>query len=94
MNTTSITLPQLIDLVRGQHDTPFLVILAAFLVYVLSLVLLRGSSDGHIIDLGGFPVTTAWKFFSKRHEFMVSNLKKAGGLPFRFRVLQVRAIWL
>lgn len=95
MNTTATLLPQLVDFATVRHDSHVLtVILAGAVVSFASLFLLRSSSDGHVFDLGGFPITTAWTFFSKRHEFMVSNSKKAGGLPFRFRVLQVSILSL
>lgn len=44
-----------------------------------------------IRELGGLSVMTAWPFFSKRYDFLVSNFKKTGEKLFQFRVLQVSA---
>ncbi|KAF9530197.1 cytochrome P450 [Crepidotus variabilis] len=92
MNTTTNSFGTLVDLVQRQSDISLVTLAAGVLLLATSSFLVRSSSDGRIVDLGGLPVTTAWKFFSKRHEFMMSNLKKAGGLPFRFRVLQHRVV--
>lgn len=62
---------------------------AALIFSTLSFYLLRTTSDGKLYDLGGVPILTAWSFFSKRYDFIRMNFKRSGGLPFRFRVLQV-----
>jgi len=64
-------------------------LLAALVLPISSFYLLRTTSDGKLYDLGGLPILTAWTFFSKRYDFMQENFKLSGGLPFRFRVLQV-----
>jgi len=65
-------------------------LLAALIFPIFSFYLLRTTSDGKLYDLGGIPILTTWTFFSKRYDFIRRNLKRSGGLPFRFRVLQVR----
>jgi len=64
-------------------------LLATLILTIFSFYLLRTTSDGKLYDLGGIPILTAWTFFSKRYDFMRDNFKLSGGLPFRFRVLQV-----
>ena len=62
----------------------------ALILPIFCFYLLRTTSDGKLYDLGGVPILTAWTFFSKRYDFIRRNFKRSGGLPFRFRVLQVR----
>ena len=64
-------------------------LLAALVLPIFSFYLLRTTSDGKLYELGGVPILTAWTFFSKRYDFMRGNFNLSGGLPFRFRVLQV-----
>jgi len=65
-------------------------LLGALIFLIFGFYLLRTTSDGKLYDLGGIPTLTTWTFFSKRYDFMRENSKRSGGLPFRFRVLQVR----
>lgn len=43
--------------------------------------------QGTIRKLGGFPIFTAWKFFTKRYDFFWANF--GSDLHFQFKVLQV-----
>ena len=62
---------------------------ATLILTISTFYVLRTTSDGKLYDLGGLPILTAWTFFSKRYDFMRGNFERSGGLPFRFRVLQV-----
>jgi hypothetical protein len=44
---------------------------------------------GNIRQLGGFPVFTAWTFFTKRYDFIWSNFESDPSPHFKFNVLQV-----
>ena len=44
---------------------------------------------GGIRKLGGFPIFTAWSFFSKRHDFIWANFKSDPSPHFKFNVLHV-----
>ncbi|KAF9522381.1 cytochrome P450 [Crepidotus variabilis] len=74
--------------------SPLLVSLAvgASVLGVVLSFMLRSTSDGRIVNLGGIPILNAWKFFSKRYDFMSAGFRKAGGLPFSFRILQYRVV--
>lgn len=57
--------------------------LFAFLIYG------GGSQAEGIPSLGGFPLITAWRFFSKRHDFMLEGFSRTGKEFFQFKILQV-----
>lgn len=60
----------------------------------LFLVYGRGSQADNIPSLGGFPLLTAWRFFSKRHDFMLEGFARTGQRLFQFYILQVRVLVL
>ncbi|KAF8182333.1 cytochrome P450 [Pholiota molesta] len=59
------------------------------LTYASSAVLAFIAYLGSIRQLGGFPVLTAWTFFTKRYDFIWANFAKNSSLHFKFQVLQV-----
>jgi len=67
-------------------------VFATFLVAILSFLMFRSTSNEKIYDLGGFPVITAWTFFTRRYDFIREKFKESGGKAFRFRVLQVNIV--
>jgi cytochrome P450 len=92
MNTTTSAIPSLHGLLGSPTEYNVWVLAAALIVPLSSFLLLRTTTDGKITDLGGIPIATAWTFFSKRYDFVQANLRRTGGLPFRFRVLQHRVV--
>jgi hypothetical protein len=44
---------------------------------------------GGIRKLGGFPIFTAWTFFTKRYDFIRANFESDPSPHFKFNVLQV-----
>ncbi len=64
-----------------------LVILACFIYYIAT-----PSSKGSIRTLGGFPVLTAWTFFTRRYDFLWDNFGKNAAPHFKFNVLHVRTL--
>lgn len=62
---------------------------ATFLVLSASLFK-RPSNDPRIHYLSGFNIVHAWRFFTKRFDFLSGNFKKTGKNFFEFYVLQVR----
>lgn len=62
---------------------------ASFLVLSTSLFK-RHSKDPRIHYLTGFNIVHAWRFFTKRYDFLSGNFKKTGKKFFEFYVLQVR----
>jgi hypothetical protein len=60
----------------------------AFIAYLVYTAL-SPSNKGSIRQLGGFPVLTAWTFFTKRYDFIWANFAKNSSLHFKFQVLQV-----
>jgi hypothetical protein len=62
---------------------------ATFLVLSTSLFK-RPSKDPKIHYLSGFNIVHAWRFFTKRFDFLSGNFKKTGKNFFEFYVLQVR----
>lgn len=76
----------------GASRTSLTAIFIAILsVAIFFIVFLSSSSsdDTKTHNLGGFYLFIAWKFFSKRYDFMRENFKKTGLKMFRFRLLQV-----
>ena len=45
---------------------------------------------GAIRKLGGFPIFTAWTFFTKRHDFIWANFESDPSPHFKFNVLHVK----
>ncbi|KAF8908501.1 cytochrome P450 [Gymnopilus junonius] len=70
----------------------FLSSLVAILVVCVLIVLLQGGSEDDVCDIGGIPAINAWKFFTKRYDFIQNGFQKSGGRIFRFKVLQHRVI--
>lgn len=62
---------------------------ATFLVLSTSLFK-RPSKDPKIHYISGFSIVHAWRFFTKRFDFLSGNFKKTGKNFFEFYVLQVR----
>jgi hypothetical protein len=60
-----------------------------FLVLSTSLFK-RPSKDPKIHYLSGFNIVHAWRFFTKRFDFLSGNFKKTGKNFFEFYVLQVQ----
>ncbi|KAJ7197142.1 cytochrome P450 [Mycena pura] len=54
----------------------------------------KRTDSSKIYDLGGFPMLSAWFFFSQRYDFMCSTFKRTGQKMFRFRVLQHHVVAL
>ncbi|KAF8816057.1 cytochrome P450 [Phlegmacium glaucopus] len=52
----------------------------------LSRYLIRNDENGAIRNLGGFPIFAAWKFFTKRYDFIWANF--GNDTHFKFQVLQ------
>ncbi|KAJ3517128.1 hypothetical protein NLJ89_g699 [Agrocybe chaxingu] len=65
----------------------------AFLVFYVYRLFLP-SPKGSIRQLGGFPVATAWTFFSKRTDFILGHFKASAAPHFRFQVLQHQVVAL
>ncbi|KAF8069216.1 cytochrome P450 [Lyophyllum atratum] len=67
-------------------------LLAGFAIAAFAVAALHHSTRSkEDIDLGGLSILTAWPFFKRRYDFMLSNFK-AGRKKFRFNVLQHRVI--
>ncbi|KAJ3510208.1 hypothetical protein NLJ89_g4815 [Agrocybe chaxingu] len=66
--------------------------LTLVVLYIYRLFL--PSPKGSIKQLGGFPVTTAWTFFSKRTDFILGHFKASAAPHFRFQVLQHQVVAL
>ncbi|KAF9482295.1 cytochrome P450 [Pholiota conissans] len=64
--------------------------LGAYLLYVA----LSTSANGSIKKLGGFPVLTAWTFFTRRYDFIWDNFSKSSDPHFKFQVLQHQVVAL
>ena len=64
-----------------------LVILACLICYIAT-----PRRKGSIRTLGGFPVLTAWTFFTRRYDFLWDNFKKNPSPHFKFNVLHVRIL--
>jgi fermentation-respiration switch protein FrsA (DUF1100 family) len=48
------------------------------------------SRDPKTIDhVGRVPLVTAWSFFSKRYDFLMTSFRETGSNIFKFNVLQV-----
>ncbi|KAJ7118719.1 cytochrome P450 [Mycena epipterygia] len=54
----------------------------------------RPEESSRIYDLGGYPILSAWFFFTKRYDFMCDTFKRTGQKMFRFRVLQHHVVAL
>jgi hypothetical protein len=52
------------------------------------------NEKGAIRKLGGFPIFTAWTFFTKRYDFIWANFGSDPSPHFKFNVLQVRLLFL
>ncbi|KAF8155590.1 cytochrome P450 [Crassisporium funariophilum] len=50
--------------------------------------LVSPSNKGSIRQLGGFPIFTAWTFFTKRYDFLWYHFKQSADPFFKFKVLQ------
>jgi|ERR1700678_4275510 hypothetical protein len=64
------------------------------IIIALSIVILSATfgsaSDDKIQNMGVFYLITAWRFFSKRYDFLREHFEKTGAKMFRFRLLQVK----
>jgi hypothetical protein len=47
-----------------------------------------------IRKLGGFPIFTAWTFFTKRYDFIWENFRSDPSPHFKFNVLHVSSLYL
>ena len=56
--------------------------------------LIPKDEKGAIRKLGGFPIFTAWTFFSKRHDFIWANFESDPSPHFKFNVLHVSPLSL
>ena len=56
--------------------------------------LIPKDEKGAIRKLGGFPILTAWTFFSKRYDFIWANFGSDPSPHFKFNVLQVSPLSL
>lgn len=75
------------------ENTPLISAIAAVLIVLVLIALFpRGSEEGAVYDIGGIPAINAWKFFTKRYDFIQRNFGKSGGKIFLFKVLQVSVI--
>ncbi|KAF9482298.1 cytochrome P450 [Pholiota conissans] len=72
------------------YTSSALLAFGAYLVYAA----FSPSTKGSIRKLGGFPVLTAWSFFTKRYDFLWSNFAKSADPHFRFQVLQHQVVAL
>ena len=67
--------------------------LPSLLVAILAIgvyYLLSPKDKSSIRRLGGFPIVTAWAFFSRRYDFLWKHFKSSDTPHFKFQVLQVR----
>ncbi|KAJ7043161.1 cytochrome P450 [Mycena alexandri] len=54
----------------------------------------RDKDSAKMYHLGGYPMLSAWLFFTKRYDFMCGTFKRTGQKMFRFRVLQHHVVAL
>ncbi|GLB42457.1 putative cytochrome P450 [Lyophyllum shimeji] len=90
----NLTPPSVMAMPSADSTATFTVLAGATIGVVFTAIALQhfalGSTED--IDLGGFSILTAWTFFKKRYDFMLSNFKARK--MFRFRVLQHRVVAL
>ncbi|KJA20468.1 hypothetical protein HYPSUDRAFT_203783 [Hypholoma sublateritium FD-334 SS-4] len=65
----------------------------ALLVYLIYSTVVPDDS-GSIRTLGGFPVLTAWAFFTRRYDFLWGNFQKHAAPHFKFSVLHHQVVAL
>ena len=90
-------LPRLQDLQNKEFD-----VLSSFSYLAIGLLttlflyryLVPKDEKGAIRKLGGFPILTAWSFFTKRHDFIWENFRSDPSPHFKFNVLHVSPLSL
>lgn len=70
-------------------SSTIVLVLLTFLAPFVYPILFRPAGKDAIHELRGLPVLTAWPFFSKRYDFLMSNFEKTGRKMFKFSVLKV-----
>lgn len=75
------------------QDRPAVISTAAAILLAavtLHLAIFRTKhKDTDVHELDGFSILTAWPFFNRRFDFLMSNFAKTGETLFSFKVLQV-----
>ncbi|KAF9546460.1 cytochrome P450 [Agrocybe pediades] len=94
LKDTLFSLPLLRDVPATQHASVIaslsslsLGVLAFIVFYSVFGESAGNKKDGTIRRLGGFPILTAWTFFSKRYDFLMENFRKSQDPHFKFKVL-------
>ncbi|KAJ7184289.1 cytochrome P450 [Mycena filopes] len=82
---------------RPWETSPIAITLLLCFSLFFFVFLYATSKDEHgaeMYHLGGYPMVSAWLFFTKRYDFMCGTFKKTGQKMFRFRVLQHHVVAL
>ena len=64
------------------------------ILFLYRYLFLPKDEKGAIRKLGGFPIFTAWTFFTKRHDFIWANFRSDPSPHFKFNVLRVNPLSL
>ncbi|KAJ7074289.1 cytochrome P450 [Mycena amicta] len=85
----------LVDL-WGSHSETMTILLTCVAIFAVVQVQFycQRPDNSKIHDLGGFPMLSAWLFFTERDDFMCRTFKRTGQSIFRFRVLQHHVVAL
>ncbi|KAJ6608608.1 cytochrome P450 [Mycena sp. CBHHK59/15] len=99
MATSSFPQPAVIGDTYWAALAAVTVLISVFIVLrVFGSLTVRSAStqkdSSTIHDLGGYPILSAWLFFTKRYDFMCGTFKRTGQKMFRFRVLQHHVVAL
>jgi hypothetical protein len=99
LNDTLRSLPRLQDLHMPNIDFDVLSSFSYLGIGLLTTLLLYRylipkNEKGAIRKLGGFPIFTAWTFFTKRYDFIWANFRSDPSPHFKFNVLHVSPLSL
>ena len=91
-NATFTNILGQLSITWGVSNTSLIAIFIALSIGILFRSPPGPPSNGKIHNLAGFPLITAWSFFTKRYDFLRDQFKKTGLNMFSFRILQVKTL--